>query len=136
VANYNIADIEGIGPVYAKKLKNAKIRSVNAFLEIGKNRQGRKEIATKTGIDEGMILKWINFADLYRIKGIGSEYSELLEKAGVDTVKELAKRVPENLQTKMAQVNRDRKIVRAVPGIKSVKKWVEQAKRLKPFITY
>ena len=136
MANYKIADIEGIGPAYAQKLKKGNVRTVNALLEKGKTKQGRKDLAAKTGVDESLILKWTNFADLYRVKGIGSEYSELLEKAGVDTVKELALRVPENLQAKMAEVNKARKLVRVVPGIKSVKNWVAQAKKQKPMITH
>jgi predicted flap endonuclease-1-like 5' DNA nuclease len=85
MASYKISDIEGIGPAFAKKLRAAGVRSVNALLEGGATRQDRKKLSDMTGIDESTILKWVNMADLYRVKGVGSEYSELLEKTGVDT---------------------------------------------------
>ena len=87
-------------------------------------------------IDETLILKWVNMADLYRVKGIGSEYSELLEKAGVDTVKELRNRVPDNLYNKMVEINNSKKLVRQLPGLKRVKSWVDSAKKLPPMVTY
>jgi len=137
---YKIIDIEGIGAAYASKLQAAGIRSVDALLKAGATPEGRKKLAEKTGIDQSLILKWVNMADLYRIKGIGSdgsEYSELLEKAGVDTVKELRNRLPENLLDKMRQVNSTgRPIVRQLPSIKVVNNWIKQAKKLAPKITY
>jgi predicted flap endonuclease-1-like 5' DNA nuclease len=137
MANYKISDVEGIGSKFAQKLQKAGVRSVNALLANGASRKDRKELASKTGIDESMILKWVNMADLYRVKGIGSEYSELLEKAGVDTVKELATRRPDNLHAKMVEVNSSgRPLVRQLPGQKSVQNWVSSAKKLKPKVTY
>jgi predicted flap endonuclease-1-like 5' DNA nuclease len=133
---YKIIDIEGIGTVYAKKFRAAGIRSVDALLKQGATRDGRKKLEKATGIDSSLILKWVNMADLYRIKGVGSEYSELLEKAGVDTVKELRKRDPENLFNKMKKVNSASPIVRQLPGLKTVKKWVSHAKKLDPKVTY
>ena len=137
MATYKIADIEGIGPAFAEKLKKAGVRSVNALLNAGCTRKGRKQLSEKSGIDETLILKWVNFADLYRIKGVGSEYSELLEKAGVDTVKELAKRKPDNLYNKIVEVNsKKRALVRQLPGMKIVQNWIEQAKKIDPKVTY
>ncbi len=137
MANYKIVDIEGIGAVYASKLQAAGIRSVQALLKAGATPEGRKKLAEKTGIDKSLILKWVNMADLYRIRGIGSEYSELLEKAGVDTVKELRNRLPENLVDKMREVNSTgRPIVRQLPGVKTVNNWIKQAKKLDQKITY
>jgi len=137
MANYKISDIEGIGTVYQEKLKTAKVKSVNALLKTGCTRQGRKELAQTTGIDESLILKWVNMADLYRVKGIGSEYSELLEKAGVDTVKELRTRKADNLHAKMIEVNSmGRPLVRQLPGLKTVKSWISAANKLKPMVTY
>jgi predicted flap endonuclease-1-like 5' DNA nuclease len=137
MANYKISDIEGIGPAYEEKLKVAKVRSVNSLLKKGCTRQGRKALADTTGIDESMILKWVNMADLYRVKGVGSEYSELLEKAGVDTVKELRNRNAQNLHAKMEEVNsQGRGLVRQLPALKMVEKWVEEAQRLEPMVTY
>jgi predicted flap endonuclease-1-like 5' DNA nuclease len=133
---YKIIDIEGIGTVYAKKFRAAGIRSVDALLKQGATRDGRKKLEKATGIDSSLILKWVNMADLYRIKGVGSEYSELLEKAGVDTVKELRKRDPENLFNKMKKVNSASPIVRQLPGLKTVKKRVSHAKKLDPKVTY
>jgi predicted flap endonuclease-1-like 5' DNA nuclease len=137
MATYKIADIEGIGPAYAEKLKKAGVKSVNGLLQAGGSRKGRKQLSEKSGIDETLILKWVNFADLYRIKGVGSEYSELLEKAGVDTIKELAKRKPEHLHGKMVEVNlKGRGLVRQLPGLKIVQNWIEQAKKIPPKVTY
>jgi predicted flap endonuclease-1-like 5' DNA nuclease len=137
MANYKISDIEGIGSKFANKLRSAGVRSVNALLESGGTRQSRKKLSEMTGVDESMILKWVNMADLYRVKGVGSEYSELLEKAGVDTIKELATRNADNLYQKMVEVNSSgRGLVRQLPGKKAVKNWVSHAKRLKPKITY
>lgn len=137
MTNYKISDIEGIGPAHAEKLQKAGIRSVNALLETGASKKGRKLLAEATKVDESLILKWVNMADLYRIKGVASEYAELLEKAGVDTVKELANRNAENLFIKMKEVNSaGRPLVRQLPGLKAVQSWVKQAKTLPPKITY
>lgn len=134
---YSIIEIEGIGPSFTKKLKKAGIHTTDALLDRGATKKGRKAVAAETGIDEGKILKWTNMADLMRVRGVGEEYSELLEAAGVDTVKELRKRKPANLQKAMAEANSGRrKLVRLVPGEKSVTKWVEQAKDLKAVMTY
>ena len=101
-----IADIEGIGPVYARKLIKVGIRGTGGLLTKGATPKGRKEITAKTGIGGKLILEWVNLADLYRIKGVGSEYSDLLEEAGVDTIVELGKRVPKNLTEKMVEINK------------------------------
>ena len=131
-----IIDIEGIGPAYATKLTKAGIRSVEALLKNGATEKGRKEIEATTGISHALILEWVNLADLFRIKGIGSEYSDLLEEAGVDTVLELSKRVAENLYGKMIEVNKAKNLVNKMPGVKQVKKWIDQAKKLPRIITY
>ena len=138
MANYTISDIGGIGPAFAEKLGKAGVRSVMALLKRGATRKGRKELAEGSGLDESLILKWVNMADLYRVKGIGSEYAELLEKAGVDTVKELRNRNAENLVAKMGEVNSSgsRPLVRQLPGLKRVQGWVEEAKKLDPMVTY
>ena len=131
-----LADIEGIGPAYANKLAKAGIRSLEMLLKKGANPAGRKEIAMMSGIGDALILEWVNLADLYRIKGVGSEYSDLLEEAGVDTVVELATRVPENLLAKMVEVNKAKNLVNKMPGLKQVKNWIVQAKRLHRIVTY
>jgi predicted flap endonuclease-1-like 5' DNA nuclease len=131
-----IIDVEGIGEAYAKRLTDAGIATTEALLEHGAAPKGRKEIAEKTGIGDALILKWLNRADLARVKGIGSEYADLLEAAGVDTVPELAKRVPANLTKKMGEVNATKNLVRKVPTEAQVAEWVEQAKKLPRVITY
>lgn len=136
MANYKITDIEGIGAAYTKKLVAVNIKTTNALLKKGCTKKGRQDLSKESGIDETLILKWVNMADLYRVKGIGSEYSELLEKAGVDTVKELRNRVPDNLYNKMVEVNNSKKLVRQLPGLKRVKSWIESAKKLPPMVTY
>ncbi len=131
-----IKEIEGIGPNYAEKLANIGIHTVHALLDKGCTRSGRKEIAEKTGIAETSVLEWVNMADLFRIEGIGEEYSDLLEEAGVDTVVELSKRDPENLHAKLKEVNEQKKLVKQLPSLDTVKKWVEEAKKLPRKVEY
>ncbi len=131
-----IVEIEGIGPVFAEKLNKAGVLTVEGLLEKGASRAGRKAIAEESGVDEGKILNWVNKADLFRIKGIGPQYSELLEAAGVDTVKELRNRNAENLYSKLVEVQAEKKVTRAVPALKQVNKFIEQAKNLPPIVTY
>ncbi len=138
MADYAIIEIEGIGETYAPKLQAVGIKTVADLLEKGKNPKGRKDLAETTGISGKLILKWVNMSDLFRVKGIGPEYSELLEKAGVDTVKELRHRVPEHLHAKLEEANTStgKPLVRALPGLKAVHSWVEAAKQLEPVVTY
>ena len=132
----NIADIEGIGPVYAEKLAAAGVKTTDALLERGATSKGREELETTTGIGHVLILKWVNRADLYRIKGIGSEYSDLLEVAGVDTVPELAQRNAANLTETLAEANAARSLVRRVPTAAEVTDWIDQAKQLPRVVQY
>lgn len=131
-----IMDIEGIGPVYAAKLQGIGIKSVEALLEAGAQPKGRQELADKADISKDLILEWVNHADLYRIKGVGEEYSDLLEEAGVDTVVELATRKPENLLKKILEINGEKKLVRRPPSQKMVEDWVSQAKDLPRAVFY
>jgi len=132
----SIIDVEGIGPEYAEKLKKVGVRSTGALLKRGATKQGRQDLAEDTAISEKLILEWVNHADLYRIKGVGEEYSDLLEEAGVDTVVELAQRVPANLYAKMVEVNEARELVRRLPTEKQVAAWVAQAKKLPRAVHY
>lgn len=132
----SLVRIEGIGPVYAEKLKEIGIATTEALLKRGATPKGRQEIAEKTGISEKLILEWVNLADLFRIKGIGEEYSDLLEEAGVDTVPELAQRNPEHLYKALVETNAQKKLVRRLPTQADVASWVEQAKSLPRVITY
>lgn len=134
--SYKIEEIEGIGPAWAAKLSAANISTTDDLLKLCCDAGGRKATAEKTGVSESQLLKWANMADLMRISGVGSEYSELLEAAGVDTVKELRTRDAENLAAKMAEVNATKKLTRAVPAVKAVTGWIEQAKTLTPLITH
>lgn len=131
-----IEKIEGIGEVYSAKLIEVGINSVEQLLESSLTKKARAELAEKTGISEALILKWANHADLFRIKGVAGQYSELLEAAGVDTIVELANRKPENLTKKMEEINAEKKLVRAVPYLKMVTKWVDQAKALPRKLEY
>ncbi len=133
---YKIEEIEGIGPAYAAKLQPAGIKTTDDLLKLCCDAKGRKTTAEKSGLTESQLLKWANMADLMRISGIGSEYSELLEAAGVDTVKELRTRRADNLAAKMAEVNASKKLTRAVPSEKVVTGWIEQAKTLQPMINH
>lgn len=131
-----LSDIEGIDKAYTEKLKSAGVGSVEALLEQGATPAGRKDLAEKTGLGDKRILEWVNRADLYRVRGIGSEYSDLLEAAGVDTVVELAQRNPDNLMEKLVAVNEAKKLVRRLPELSRVKDWIEQAKQLPRVISY
>ncbi len=136
MSSYSIIDIEGIGATYTKKLQKVGIRTTGKLLERAATPKGRRQLAEESGIDEGRILKWANMADLMRIKGVAEEYSELLEAAGVDTVKELKRRNATNLVEKMAEVNAKKKLVRLLPSEKRVGAWVAHAKTLKAVMTY
>jgi predicted flap endonuclease-1-like 5' DNA nuclease len=131
-----LIDIEGVGEIYAKKLKAAGVSTTDALLKMGATPKGRKDIAEKSGIGDALILEWVNHVDLFRIKGVGEEYADLLEEAGVDTVPELAQRKPDNLLQKMTEVNAMKKLVRRLPVLSQVTNWVEQAKRMPRVITY
>ena len=133
---YKIIDLEGIGPVYAEKLVAAGVITSDDLLERCAAPKGRKELAEATGITEKLILKWTNYADMFRIHGIGPQFAELLEAAGVDTVKELSHRVPANLAAKVAEVNEEKKLVRRVPVEAELQKMIEEAKTLPGVLTY
>jgi predicted flap endonuclease-1-like 5' DNA nuclease len=132
----SIDTIEGIGHRQATKLRKARIRTTEALLRNGGTRKGRKAIAETTDISEKLILEWVNRADLMRIKGVGEEYSDLLEAAGVDTVKELRRRNSANLLSTMVEVNDKKRLVRRLPTESMVDRWVSNAKELDPMVTY
>jgi predicted flap endonuclease-1-like 5' DNA nuclease len=131
-----LVDVEGIGEKYAKKLEKAGVASTDALLEKGATPAGRKELAEKSGVGDHLILEWVNRVDLYRIKGVGQEYSDLLESAGVDTVVELSKRKADNLLNKMLELNEAKKKVRKLPALSQVEDWIAQAKALPRKIKY
>ncbi len=132
----NIEKIEGIGPEYKKKLAEAGVKTTEKLLEVGGKPKGRDELAQKTGISGKLILEWVNLSDLIRIKGVGEEYSDLLEEAGVDTVVELAKRKPDNLFAKMVEVNKAKNLTNRAPTLKQVQDWVAEAKTLERKVEY
>ncbi len=134
--NYKIIDVEGIGDVYAQKLQKAGIETIEDLLAKCAKPAGREELAEKTEISPKLILTWTNHADLMRINGVGPQFSELLEAAGVDTVKEFRHRVAANLQPKMEEINAQKHLVGRVPSIAEVEKMIEQAKELPPMIEY
>ena len=133
--DYKIIDIEGIGDVYAQKLIAAGINKVSELLEKCAAPKGRKALAEETGISEKLILKWTNHADLFRINGVGPQFAELLEAAGVDTVKEFRHRVAENLQPKLEETNAAKNICNRVPAVSEIQKMIDQAKELIVFVT-
>lgn len=134
--DYKIIDIQGIGPVYAEKLTAAGINKVSQLLEKGKTAKGRKELETTTGIRHDLILTWVNHADLFRVNGVGPQFAELLEAAGVDTVKELAHRNATNLEKTMKEVNEKEHRTRRVPTIAELQRMIDQAKTLPAEVTY
>lgn len=133
---YKIIDIEGIGNVNAKKLVEAGINTVDDLLQKAKTPAGRKTLEETTGISGKSILKWTNHADLMRINGVGPQFSELLEAAGVDTVKELKHRVADNLQQKLEEINNKKNLVNRVPSVSEVQKMIDQAKELPAIMEY
>lgn len=136
MANYKIEEIEGIGPVIGEKLRNVGVNTTDKLLESTLSPKQRKDLAETSGVSDKLILKFANMADLFRITGVGQEYAELLEAAGVDTVPELAQRNAANLTEKMEEVNEEKKLVRRTPSLTMVEKWVEEAKSLPRKLTY
>jgi predicted flap endonuclease-1-like 5' DNA nuclease len=132
----NVVDVEGIGPLYAAKLETAGVTTTDDLLAHGAKAKGREDLEAATGISHTLILKWVNRVDLYRVSGIGSEYSDLLEVAGVDTVPELAQRNAANLTDTLAEANASRNLVRRLPTLEVVADWIEQAKKLPRVVQY
>ena len=131
-----LTQLEGIGSKYQQKLVDAGISTTEHLLEQGAKPKGRKDLAARTGISDKLVLRWVNMADIFRIKGIGEEYSDLLEASGVDTVPELAQRKATSLQAKMVEVNVRKKLVRQIPGELKVSAWISQAKKLPRVVKY
>ncbi len=136
MTNAKIEDVEGIGPVMGEEFRAAGIKDTDALLENTRTPRERKDLSAKTGIPEAQILKFANMVDLFRIKGIGPEYSQLLEAAGVDTVPELARRNAANLTQALHAVNEEKNLTRRLPTEAEVTKWVEQAKTLPRMLEY
>ncbi|MFW5897042.1 MAG: DUF4332 domain-containing protein [Bacillota bacterium] len=136
MANYRIDDVEGIGKTLGQRLKDAGVKDTDSLLDATSSPRGRKELAKKCGISPERLLQFANMVDLYRIRGVGSEYAELLEAAGVDTVPDLARRNPANLAQKLAEVNEEKKLTRRVPPEKEVARWIQEAKTLPKIITH
>ena len=136
MANHKIHDVEGIGPVRREKFLAAGIKDTDGLLKSTKTPKQRNNLAEKTGISEKWILKFANMADLYRVTGISSEYAQLLEASGVDTVVELATRIPKNLHTKVAGVNKEKRNTRQPPSLAEITKWIEEAKKLPRVLEY
>lgn len=134
--SYKLHEIEGIGQAYAEKLSQAGLATTEHLLEKGGTRHGRAEISTSSGISEHLILKWVNHADLFRIKGVAGQFAELLEAAGVDTVKEFRNRVPENLHQKLEAVNTEKKLAGRVPSLAELTAMINEAKTLDPKVNY
>ena len=132
----SIDAIEGIGVKYATKLRKARIRTTEALLKRGASRTLRRQLSEETGFTSHQILEWVNRADLFRVKGVGEEYSDLLEASGVDTVKELRTRNAANLTAKMAEVNKKKRLVRRLPTESMVSGWIASAKKLNPIVKY
>jgi len=131
-----ITMIEGIGPANKEKLAAAGISTVEGLLEKGASKKGRKEIADASGIGEGVILDWVNMADLFRINGIASQFAELLKAAGVDTVKELRTRNAENLHKALVDTNAEKNLTRVVPAVSQIEDFIAQAKLMQPVVTH
>ncbi len=132
----SVIDVEGIGQVFGQKPRDARIKTTTTLLKEGASPQGRRRIEEVTGISHSQILRWVNHVDLFRIRGVATQYAELLEATGVDTVPELAQRNPDNLYEALANTNAEKKLVRRIPPRSSVADWVQQAKTLPRMVTY
>jgi predicted flap endonuclease-1-like 5' DNA nuclease len=128
--------IEDIGRVYGSKLSKVGINSTGDLLKHCGSAKGRRQLASTSGLDEGQLLKWANLADLMRVRGIGTQFSEVLEAAGVDTVKELRTRRADNLAAAMKETNAKKKLTRATPSERQVAAWINQARSMSPLITH
>ena len=133
---YKIDDIEGIGPAMKEKLAKVEIQTTDDLLKLCADKKGRASTAESTGCSEKQLLKWANMADLMRVSGVGEEYSELLEAAGVDTIKELRNRNAENLAAAMKATNDEKSLTRTVPSAATLQKWIDHAKTLEPCISH
>ena len=133
---YKVIDIEGVGDAYAAKLESAGVKTTDDLLAKAKTKKGRQQLAEETGISEKLILKWANHADLFRIKGVAGQFAELLEAAGVDTVKEFRHRVAANLEPKLVEINEQKHLCGRVPSVAELEKMIAQAKELEPAIEY
>ncbi len=134
--SYKIAEIEGIGERYALTLEMAGIRTTDDLLHRASSARKRDQLSDETGISPKLILKWANHADLFRIKGVASQFAELLEAAGVDTIKEFRHRVAANLQPRLVEINDQKHLCHRVPSLSEVERMIEQAKGLQPILTY
>lgn len=132
----SIEDIEGIGPAFAEKLRAIGIKTTDRLLAAGATRDSREQLAQTTGLGESLLLKWVNMADLFRIKGVAGQYSELLECSGVDSVRELRNRNAANLAQAMAEANRRKRVCKNTPNDRIVGEWIEQAKTLPPAVEH
>lgn len=132
----SIEALEGVGPVFGKKLRDIGCHSPAKLLKDGASRKGRRMIAERSGLSDSLVLRCVNMADLFRIKGVATQYAELLEAAGVDTIKELRNRNPANLAQAIREANAKKRLVRQVPSEKMVTDWIQQAKSLPPLVTY
>lgn len=133
---YKITDIEGIGPATQEKFVAAGITTVEQLLEKGAEPAGRKELMEATGLAKEKMLAFVNMADLFRLKGVGSQFAELLQASGVNTVVELSKRKPENLHAKMLEVNEEKHLLKSPPSLEKITAWVEEAKELPRKVNY
>jgi predicted flap endonuclease-1-like 5' DNA nuclease len=134
--SYKIEEIEGVGKKYAELLREVDIQTTDDLLRRCGDTQGRAGVATETGISETHLLEWANLADLMRIDGVGEEYADLLEEAGVDTVKELKNRNAENLAEAMKEINEKKELVNRVPSAETVQKWIDEAEKLSPMVSH
>ena len=134
--SYSIEEIEGIGPEYGQKLRDVDIQTTDDLLRRCGDKKGREGVSTESGLSEKHLLEWVNLADLMRINGVGEEFADLLEEAGVDTVKELATRNAENLAAAMEEVNGKKNLTDRVPSAETTQKWIDEAKTLDPVVTH
>lgn len=134
--SYKIEEVEGIGPEYGQKLRDVDIQTTEDLLRRCGDKKGREGVAIETGISEKHLLEWVNLSDLMRINGVGEEYADLLEEAGVDTVKELKNRNAENLATAMAEINEKKNLVNKLPSAETTQKWIDEAATLEPMVSH
>ncbi len=134
--SYKIEEVEGIGPEYGKKLREVDIQTTEDLLRRCGDKKGRAGVSTETGISEKHLLEWVNLSDLMRLNGVGEEFADLLEEAGVDTTQELARRNAENLAVALAEVNEKKNLTNRVPSAETIQKWIDEAGTLEDLISH
>jgi len=129
--SHSVKDIKGIGEIFAAKLAARKVTTTDELLLFGATADGRESLRATTGVHSRQILRWCNWADLMRIQGIGPQFTQLLEAAGVGSLKDLAGSRAENLKARIEDEIRLMRLSAAPPSLTEVRRWITEARMMK-----